>query len=145
MSELAPVARGFIPAGARSGPEKMGPLRSPTGINPLATETSSNKGSVFILRPAIGRETVRAQQQRDVVVLISLLDLEDHRNFREERLVLDLLVVLAGLEHHAVFTGFEWLFGREQFGDPPLLVSGALSQCLPVLADVFFQGDVDAR
>ena len=34
------VARGFIPVGARSGPSfdlKEGLLRSPTGINPLAT------------------------------------------------------------------------------------------------------------
>jgi hypothetical protein len=49
--EQGPVARGFIPAGARSGPKAVnsiflahrvawfwGLLRSPAGINPLATK-----------------------------------------------------------------------------------------------------------
>ncbi|TNF84687.1 hypothetical protein FGE05_05615 [Pseudomonas sp. ICMP22404] len=31
------MARGFIPAGARSGPKILGLLRSPAGMNPLAT------------------------------------------------------------------------------------------------------------
>ncbi|CAH0141653.1 hypothetical protein SRABI112_00462 [Pseudomonas mediterranea] len=33
------VARGFIPAGARSGPIFLGLLRSPAGTNPLATKS----------------------------------------------------------------------------------------------------------
>ncbi|CAN1603100.1 protein of unknown function [Pseudomonas mediterranea] len=49
-TELIPVARGFIPAGLRSGPKTclrganwmglylLGPLRGPAGINPLATD-----------------------------------------------------------------------------------------------------------
>jgi hypothetical protein len=89
------------------------------------------------LRAAIGREAVRAEQQRDVVVLVSLLHLENHRDLREKRLALVLLEILAGLEHHPVFARLERLFGREQFGDASLLVGGALGQWLPVLADVF--------
>ncbi|NWL20392.1 hypothetical protein DM828_13775 [Pseudomonas umsongensis] len=38
------VARGFIPVGARSGPKKSRLPRSPTGINPLATKASTDRG-----------------------------------------------------------------------------------------------------
>ncbi|MNW67882.1 hypothetical protein D3C74_465490 [compost metagenome] len=78
-------------------------------------------------------------------MLIGLLHFEDHRNLREERVVLDLLEVLAGLEHHPVFTRFKRLFGREQFGNSPLFIGRALSQWLPVLANVFLQCHIDTR
>ncbi|RYM39132.1 hypothetical protein EVS84_20870 [Pseudomonas koreensis] len=50
------MARGFIPAGPRSGPSfgsgKTGLLRSPAGINPLATDNPSPQ-SLLLIRCAL--------------------------------------------------------------------------------------------
>ncbi|SDB67239.1 hypothetical protein SAMN03159382_05909 [Pseudomonas sp. NFACC23-1] len=57
MPNTKSVARGFNPAGARSGPHSnrlthhrcqvLGLLRSPAGINPLATDKSFATKAVF--------------------------------------------------------------------------------------------------
>src|ERR1043166_8917787 len=98
----------------------------------LACSASANDSASPIRRIAEG-----AEQQRDVVVLLRVLDLEHDRHLGEK------FAAASGVEGEAIGAGLD-CWGGER-AQAAVVVGRAVADLLPLLAIAEFEADRDAR